>query len=104
MWRLNAEQEALREEIRSVVRSRIQPRVREIDESQEYPHDLYGVMRDADLLGLSVPPEYGGRCSPHVSWGADLRGRAQVSGPGSPIAGLAKLVSLPPPPARPEEQ
>ena len=33
MWRLTDDQRALREEIRTVVREQIQPRVREIDEA-----------------------------------------------------------------------
>ena len=54
MWRLTDDQRALREEIRAVVREEIQPRVREIDEGCEYPRDLYGVMAEHNLLGLSV--------------------------------------------------
>ena len=68
MWRLTDEQRALREEIRGIVREEIQPRVREIDEDCEYPRDLYAVMAEHDLLGLSVPREYGGRCDSDVSW------------------------------------
>src|SRR3954447_13554517 len=72
-----------------------QPRVREIDESGEYPRDLYGVMRDADLLGLSVPPEYGGRCNTDVSWCAYVEELAKVSGTVSLMAAYVKLVTLP---------
>ena len=57
MWRLTDDQRELREQIRAVVRERIQPRVREIDEGCEYPRDLYGVMAEHNLLGLSRAQE-----------------------------------------------
>jgi alkylation response protein AidB-like acyl-CoA dehydrogenase len=95
MWRLTDEQRALREEIRAVVREEIQPRVREIDENDEYPRDLYGVMAEHDLLGLSFPREYGGRCDSDVSWCAYVEELAKVSGTVSLMAAYVKLVSLP---------
>ncbi len=95
MWRLNDEQEQLREEIRGVVREKIQPRVKEISEGCEYPRDLYGVMSDANLLGLSIPPAYGGRCDTDVSWCAYIEELAKVSGTVSLMAAYVKLVSLP---------
>src|SRR5918998_1096822 len=95
MWRLSDEQEQLREEIRAVVRERIQPRVKDISEGCEYPRDLYGVMQEANLLGLAIPPEYGGRCSSDVSWCAYIEELAKVSGTVSLMAAYVKLVSLP---------
>src|SRR5215204_1394425 len=104
MWRLTDDQRALREEIRSVVRERIQPRVREIDEGCEYPRDLYGVMAEHELLGLSVPKKYGGRCESDVSWCAYVEELAKVSGTVSLMAAYVKLVSLPLTLAGDEEQ
>ena len=95
MWRLTDEQRELREEIRAVVRERIQPRVREIDEDCEYPRDLYAVMAEENLLSLSVPREYGGRCVSDVSWCAYVEELAKVSGTVSLMAAYVKLVSLP---------
>src|SRR5918998_3806723 len=95
MWRLTDEQRALREEIRAVVREEIRPRVREIDENCEYPRDLYAVMAEHDLLGLSFPREYGGRCDTDVSWCAYVEELAKVSGTVSLMAAYVKLVSLP---------
>src|SRR3954454_22551878 len=95
MWRLTDEQRALREEIRAVVREEIRPRVREIDENCEYPRDLYAVMAEHDLLGLSFPPEYGGRCDTDVSWCAYVEELAKVSGTVSLMAAYVKLVTLP---------
>jgi alkylation response protein AidB-like acyl-CoA dehydrogenase len=95
MWRLTDEQRELREEIRAVVRERIRPRVREIDENCEYPRDLYAVMAENRLLGLSFPREFGGRCDTEVSWCAYVEELAKVSGTVSLMAAYVKLASLP---------
>ncbi len=78
-----------------IVREEIQPRVREIDEGCEYPRDLYAVMAEHDLLGLSFPRSYGGRCDSDVSWCAYVEELAKVSGTVSLMAAYVKLVSLP---------
>ncbi len=95
MWRLTDDQRALREEIRAVVREEIQPRVREIDEGCDYPRDLYAVMAEHQLLGLSFPREFGGRCDSEVSWCAYVEELAKVSGTVSLMAAYVKLASLP---------
>ena len=95
MWRLTDDQRALREEIRAIVREEIQPRVREIDEGCDYPRDLYAVMVEHRLLGLSFPRELGGRCDSEVSWCAYVEELAKVSGTVSLMAAYVKLASLP---------
>jgi alkylation response protein AidB-like acyl-CoA dehydrogenase len=95
MWRLSDEQRRLRDEIREVVREQIRPRVREIDENCEYPRDLYAVMAEHRLLGLSFPAEFAGRCDSEVSWCAYVEELAKVSGTVSLMAAYVKLASLP---------
>jgi alkylation response protein AidB-like acyl-CoA dehydrogenase len=51
---------ALQETTRRLVQDKVRPRAREIDESGEYPEDVFQLFRDAGLLGLCVPTEYGG--------------------------------------------
>jgi alkylation response protein AidB-like acyl-CoA dehydrogenase len=46
--------------VRRLTRDKVTPRAREIDETGEYPEDLFGVFRDAGLLGLCIPEEYDG--------------------------------------------
>ena len=50
----------LRAVCRRIAQDKVRPRAREIDETGEYPEDLFAVFRDAGLLGLAIPPEYGG--------------------------------------------
>jgi alkylation response protein AidB-like acyl-CoA dehydrogenase len=50
----------LQETCRRIAQDKVLPRAREIDETGEYPQDLFEVFRDAGLLGLCIPTEYGG--------------------------------------------
>jgi alkylation response protein AidB-like acyl-CoA dehydrogenase len=59
-FELSSELLALRDTVRRLAQSRIKPRAREIDTTGEYPQDIYDALRDADLLGLCIPEEYGG--------------------------------------------
>ncbi len=45
---------------RKIAQEKVRPRAREIDETGEYPHDLFDVFRETGLLGLCIPEEYGG--------------------------------------------
>ena len=46
--------------VRRIAQDKVKPRARDIDETGEYPQDLFEVFRDAGLLGLCIPEEYGG--------------------------------------------
>ncbi len=50
----------LQAQVRRLSREKILPRAREIDRSGEYPQDIFDAFVDAELLGLSIPQEYGG--------------------------------------------
>src|SRR5438874_4914274 len=50
----------LQQTVRRLAQDKVKPRAREIDESNEYPQDLFEVFRDAGLLGLVIPTAYGG--------------------------------------------
>jgi len=51
---------ALQETVRRLAEDKIKPRAREIDETGEYPQDIFDAFRAADLLGLCIPEAYGG--------------------------------------------
>src|SRR6516162_991184 len=46
--------------VRKLAQEKIAPRARAIDSDAAYPQDLFEVFRDAGLLGLVIPEEYGG--------------------------------------------
>src|SRR6478735_7236602 len=57
---LSAEMAELQQVVRRLAQDKVKPRAREIDTTGEYPQDLFEAFRDAGLLGLVVPEEYGG--------------------------------------------
>jgi alkylation response protein AidB-like acyl-CoA dehydrogenase len=46
--------------VRKLAQERVAPRAREIDETGEYPQDLFELFVDAGLTGLCIPEEHGG--------------------------------------------
>jgi alkylation response protein AidB-like acyl-CoA dehydrogenase len=59
-FELSEELGALQEMVRRLAQDKVKPRAREIDETGQYPDDLFAVFRDAGLLGLCIPEQYGG--------------------------------------------
>lgn len=59
-FELPEEMQALRASVRRIAREKIRPRAREIDLSGEYPQDIFDALREAGLVGLGIPSEYGG--------------------------------------------
>jgi hypothetical protein len=57
---LSPELAELQATVRKLAQERIAPRARQIDETDEYPQDLYDLFVDAGLTGLCVPEELGG--------------------------------------------
>ncbi len=59
-FELTDELAALQETCRRIAQDKVKPRAREIDETGEYPDDLFEVFREAGLLGLCIPEDLGG--------------------------------------------
>ena len=59
-FELSPELAELQATVRRLSQDKVRPRAREIDDTGEYPQDLFEVFRDAGLLGLCIPQEYGG--------------------------------------------
>ena len=59
-FQLSEEQRLIQGTARRIARERVSPRAAEIDETEEYPHDVFEAFRDVGLLGLTLPQEYGG--------------------------------------------
>jgi hypothetical protein len=59
-FELSDELSQLQQTVRRLAQDKVKPRAREIDKSGEYPQDIYEAFRDAGLLGLCIPSEYGG--------------------------------------------
>src|SRR5213082_3973355 len=59
-FELSEELVELQASVRRLSQDKVRPRAREIDDTGEYPQDLFEVFRDAGLLGLCIPEAYGG--------------------------------------------
>jgi alkylation response protein AidB-like acyl-CoA dehydrogenase len=57
---LNEEQRELRDLVRTLARERVAPRAAEIDETHEFPADLWELFREQGLFGLLFDEEWGG--------------------------------------------
>jgi len=57
---LTPELSDLQATVRRLARDKVMPRARDIDRSGAYPTDVFEAFRDAGLLGLCIPEEYGG--------------------------------------------
>ena len=59
-YELSDAHKLIRDTARRVAREKVAPRAAELDESGEYPQDIFAAYKDVGLLGLSIPQEYGG--------------------------------------------
>jgi len=57
---LSDELSALQASVRRLAQDKVKPRARAIDKDATYPQDLFDAFRDAGLLGLCIPTDYGG--------------------------------------------
>lgn len=57
---LDEEHEMLRKAIRDLANDKFAPVADELDQKEEFPWDNFKAMADMGLLGLTIPPEYGG--------------------------------------------
>ncbi|MBW3650271.1 MAG: acyl-CoA dehydrogenase family protein [Actinobacteria bacterium] len=59
-FELSEEMADLQATCRRLAQDKVRPRAREIDETGEYPQDLFEIFRDTGLVGLCIPEAYGG--------------------------------------------
>ena len=59
-FELSEAHQRVQETARRVAREVVAPRAAAIDEEEKYPDDVFEAFREAGLLGLDFPEEYGG--------------------------------------------
>ncbi len=79
-FRLNEEQEMLRQMVRDFAEKELRPRAHETDEQAELPRDVVRKMAGLGLLGLTIPEEYGGLPVDNVSITVALEEIARACG------------------------
>src|SRR3972149_2177810 len=57
---LSEEQRLIRETAHRIAKERVAPRAAELDETGEFPEDIFEVFKQQGFLGICNPVEYGG--------------------------------------------
>jgi butyryl-CoA dehydrogenase len=57
---LTEEEQMIRDTARQIAEEKIVPARHELDEKEEFPHEIIKVMAQSDLFGIYIPEEYGG--------------------------------------------
>lgn len=59
-FELSEEHRLIKDTARRIAREVVAPRAKELDETGEYPHDIFAAFKAAGLLGMAIPEEMGG--------------------------------------------
>ena len=76
---ITAEQTRFRQAVRDFAAVRVAPRAAAIDASDRFPHDLVSAAAPLGLLGVTLPPEYGGAGRDYVSYALGVEAVAAAS-------------------------
>ncbi|MEE8386060.1 MAG: acyl-CoA dehydrogenase family protein, partial [Dehalococcoidia bacterium] len=94
-YELSDAHKLIRDTARRVAREKVAPRAAEIDESGEYPDDIFATYRDVGLLGLTIPTEYGGSDAGFLALALAVEEVAKHSNASSLILLLSALSTQP---------
>ncbi|MEM0455134.1 MAG: acyl-CoA dehydrogenase family protein [Nitrososphaerota archaeon] len=64
---LTEDHELFRKTVRQFVERYLEPRVKEIEQTNEIPRELYARAAEAGFMGLGIPEEYGGQGSDYLN-------------------------------------
>jgi alkylation response protein AidB-like acyl-CoA dehydrogenase len=92
---LPEELEEFRALVRRVAEEKIAPRAAEIDETDEWPQDVYRVLVDNDLMGVGYPEEHGGSGGGSLAFGVFIEELSRVSAGVSLTPLVSKLGVIP---------
>lgn len=79
-FELTDEQRMIRDSVRDFAQAEIAPRAHEIDETGEFPHDIFEQMGELGLMGLPFPEKYGGAGADTVTYALAVEEISAASG------------------------
>ncbi len=91
-FELTDAQRLIRDMVREFAENEIRPRAAEIDRTDEFPWDLWKRMAELGILGMTLPPEFGGSGADTVSWAIAQEEMARASVVVADIQLLSKLM------------
>src|SRR6266446_8451178 len=68
-FELNEDHLAIRNTVRDFAQKEIAPRIKELDEKQEYDRSIIDKMAELNLLGVCIPEQYGGAGFDYIALG-----------------------------------
>ncbi len=95
IYTLTEEHELLRKTAHQVAEERIAPRAAEVDETAQFPHDVYDALRAADLHAIHIPEEYGGAGADAIASAIVIEEIARADASVSLIPAVNKLGTMP---------
>ena len=95
LYRPTEEHEMLRATVRQLADDKIAPRAAEVDETAEFPHDVYAALVAADLHAIHIPEEYEGMGGDALAACIVIEEVARACASSSLIPAVNKLGTLP---------
>jgi len=95
VYRLTEEHDMLRRTVRQLAADRIAPRAAEIDETAEFPWDVYAALVAADLHATHLPEQYGGPGADSIATAIVIEEVARACASSSLIPAVNKLGTMP---------
>jgi alkylation response protein AidB-like acyl-CoA dehydrogenase len=102
-YELPDELEEFRALVRKIAEEKIEPRAAEIDETDEWPEDVYRTLVEHDLMGVGYPEEDGGSGGGSLAFGVLIEELSRVSAGVSLTPIVSKLGVIPLTIAGPED-
>ncbi len=94
-FELSQEHQALRESVRALADDKIAPRAAEIDETAEFPWDVFEALAKADLAAVHIPEDYGGAGADAIATAIVIEEVARACATSSLIPAVNKLGTVP---------
>lgn len=94
-YNLTEEQTLFQETVRRLALERVQPRAAEIDQTGEYPWDIFELFRDYGLVGVGMPEELGGGGADLLTFCLAVEEVARVCATSSLIIAAQHLGAMP---------
>jgi alkylation response protein AidB-like acyl-CoA dehydrogenase len=94
-FELPEELEEFRRLVRTIAEERIEPRAADIDETDEWPEDVYKVLVENDLMGVGYPEEHGGSGGGSLAFGVFIEELSRISAGVSLTPLVSKLGVIP---------
>ncbi|HZT71633.1 MAG TPA: acyl-CoA dehydrogenase [Terriglobia bacterium] len=79
-FELTDDERAIRDSVRAFAEEEIRPHVREWDEAERFPVELLPRLAQLGLMGVTVPPEYGGAGFGYMPYAIAIEELARVDG------------------------